>query len=302
MSEAIDIDQSVVQVQPELTAGAMLRSARELAGLHVAALAVSMKVPVKKLEALESDRLDLLPDSVFVRALASSVCRTLKIDPVPILAKLPQSAIPRLGVEQARINTPYYAPGHQQRLAIPTALTKPSVLAVITLLFAAAILVFLPRSQSIEKIEDGVQVGVAVPAANGAADEKNAGVPIPSQAAAVSNSQALAIDAKNPGTQPAETLIESKSGVLPAAVAVPSVPLDIVTFKVRGTSWVDVTDGKGVTLLRKTLTSGESISASGELPLSVVVGRSDLTEVAVRGVPFPLDAFSKDNVARFEVR
>jgi hypothetical protein len=34
------------------TAGALLREAREAQGLHVAALAVAMKVPVKKLEAL----------------------------------------------------------------------------------------------------------------------------------------------------------------------------------------------------------------------------------------------------------
>ena len=38
-----------------LTAGALLRQAREASGLHIAALAVTMKVPVKKLEALESD-------------------------------------------------------------------------------------------------------------------------------------------------------------------------------------------------------------------------------------------------------
>ena len=43
-------------------AGALLRQAREASGLHIAALAVLLKVPVKKLEALESDRLDLLPD------------------------------------------------------------------------------------------------------------------------------------------------------------------------------------------------------------------------------------------------
>ena len=36
-----------------LTAGSILRSAREAAGLHVAALAVAIKIPVKKLEALE---------------------------------------------------------------------------------------------------------------------------------------------------------------------------------------------------------------------------------------------------------
>ena len=72
------------------SAGQLLREAREAQGLHVAALAVALKVPVKKLEALEADRLEELPDAVFVRALASSVCRALKIDPAPILEKLPQ--------------------------------------------------------------------------------------------------------------------------------------------------------------------------------------------------------------------
>ena len=70
----MDIDQAnSVQSNPQVSAGALLRQAREAAGLHVAALAVSLKVPVKKLEALESDRLDLLPDAVFARALASSM-------------------------------------------------------------------------------------------------------------------------------------------------------------------------------------------------------------------------------------
>ncbi|HYE38489.1 MAG TPA: helix-turn-helix transcriptional regulator, partial [Ramlibacter sp.] len=52
-----------------VTAGALLRDAREAAGLHVATLAANLKVPVRKLEALEEDRYDLLPDAVFVRAL-----------------------------------------------------------------------------------------------------------------------------------------------------------------------------------------------------------------------------------------
>ena len=38
-----------------LSAGSMLRQAREMAGLHIGALAVALKVPVKKLEALEAE-------------------------------------------------------------------------------------------------------------------------------------------------------------------------------------------------------------------------------------------------------
>ena len=79
-----------------VTGGMLLRRAREAAGLHVAALAGALKVPVRTLEALEQDRFDLLPDLVFGRALAASVCRTLKIDAQPVLDRLPQSAAPRL--------------------------------------------------------------------------------------------------------------------------------------------------------------------------------------------------------------
>ena len=39
------------------SAGGLLRQAREAAGVHIGALSVALKVPVRKLEALESDRL-----------------------------------------------------------------------------------------------------------------------------------------------------------------------------------------------------------------------------------------------------
>jgi cytoskeleton protein RodZ len=57
------------------TAGRLLREARERQGLHIAALAASIKVAQKKLELLEADRFDALPDATFTRALAQTVCR-----------------------------------------------------------------------------------------------------------------------------------------------------------------------------------------------------------------------------------
>ena len=51
-----------------MTAGGLLKEARQAAGMHIAALAVALKVPVSKLEALEADNFTVLPDTVFVRA------------------------------------------------------------------------------------------------------------------------------------------------------------------------------------------------------------------------------------------
>ena len=84
---------------PQASPGEMLRAARQAAGVHIEALAVSLKVPISKLEALEADDFDALPDAVFVRALASSICRSLKLDPVPVLALMPQSGAPKLSVD-----------------------------------------------------------------------------------------------------------------------------------------------------------------------------------------------------------
>jgi len=127
-----------------LSAGAMIRRAREAAGLHVAALAVSMKIPVKKLEALEADKLDLLHDAVFVRALAASVCRALKVDPAPVLGKLPLNTAPTLSGSDRGINTPFRTPGGAARASVPSLLFKPAALLVIALLLAGGVIYFLP--------------------------------------------------------------------------------------------------------------------------------------------------------------
>jgi len=59
------------------TAGQMMRAARERRGMHIAVLAAAIKVPQRKLEALEADRYEELPDITFARALAQAVCRAL---------------------------------------------------------------------------------------------------------------------------------------------------------------------------------------------------------------------------------
>ena len=77
---------------------------------------------------------------------------------------------------------------------------------------------------------------------------------------------------------------------------------DVVTFAARTESWVEVADAKGNVILRRTLVAGDVVGASGELPLKIVVGRADATQVQIRGKAFDLNAVAKDNVAKFEVR
>jgi len=296
-------EQSLGSPDATLTAGQMMRNARESAGLHVAALAVSMKIPVKKLEALEADRLDLLHDAVFVRALASSVCRSLKIDPAPVLNKLPVTTTPRLGSYERGINAPFRPAGEAAGVSVAALLSRPPVLIVIALLIAAAVVVFFPNIKVTEASVEMTGSATAPGSSEGQPDMESFA---PVVAAPTSVSQPVL-----PKSVPAVAEQMAGGSVKVASVAAEvvrsaSIPLTsstgLVVFKARAASWVKVVDSKGVVQLSKTLDVGEVAGASGATPLSVVVGRADMTDVEVRGKTFSTEGLVKENVARFEVK
>ncbi len=312
-AESAQPAQAAPAIQDGVTAGALLREAREAAGLHVAALAVSLKVPVRKLEALEDNRWDLLTDLVFVRALASSVCRTLKIDPHPILERLPQMAMPRLVRTSDGINTPFRSPGDGAPPTWIDQMTKPVFLAVFALLLGALVLILLPRTQQ----ESGAVGTVDTASVESVPTPQPIVIPTPvSEPAPEARAVAVAANGATPLAAPAAAPASASAGVNTSAGAVSraasapgaaagepaSAASGIVVFHARGASWIQVTDGKGVTTVRKELQAGEAAGASGVLPLQVTVGRVDQTDVRVRGKPFDMGPVSKDNVARFTIK
>jgi cytoskeleton protein RodZ len=316
-----------------VTAGMLLRQAREAAGLHAETLAANLKVPVRKLEALEEDRYDLLPDAVFVRALAASVCRTLKLDAQPVLQRLPQTAQPRLVPDTDGINAPFRTPGDGPGPRFLDQVSRPVVLTVGALLVGALVLVFLPYVQeaiqavtqanlgepvmpppgaaatvpsspvAVETVNGPAVTMPAEPASAAGAVSTAAGPnPAPDQAAvpvgqpAPAQAGAAAADATGPAASGAAVTV----GQVPAAGA--NNAGGIVAFRTKGKSWVQVTDATGTTVFRKLMESGETAAVNGRLPLAVTVGSVQATEVEVRGKPYNLAPVSKDNVARFEVK
>jgi cytoskeleton protein RodZ len=279
------------------------------------------------LELLEADRLDLLPDAVFVRALASSVCRALKIDAAPVLKLLPQTSAPRLDTEERGINTPFHAAGDFKARTLPAFVTRPAALWVAALLVGVLVVAFFPESgpslsstaPAVAPVsKDTVEVAAA-PVQSSTAVQPNAAPQAPS------SENAKPVETPKPVAEIAPpTAAPVTAPVVAPAVSKPVVPVNVpanlpvasaasvagggvvtggvVTLKAKGETWVEVTDSKGVVQVRKILAAGEVASASGAMPLSVVIGRADMTSVEVRGQAFSLDAISKDNVARFEVK
>lgn len=287
------------------SAGQLVRQAREAAGLEVDALAAALKVTVKQIEALEADRWDLLPDAVFARALAASVCRNLKVDAAPVLARLPQTA-PRLSPRGEGLNQPFKAPQHRTTPDVGAYLSRPLVLGVLALLLGALVLVLMPKPQE-------TPAGAAP-----AATEQVETAPAPAAAPASAPAQGglvtelvapsgpfapapLAPSAAAPAVSPVPAPVAATPAEAPAPQAAPAAD-GLLSFSASADSWIKVSDARGAVVLSRLLKAGESAAASGALPLSVVVGRADATRVRVRGQPMDLAPITRENVARFEVK
>ena len=273
---------SVLKMPPD-SAGSLLRRAREAEGLHIAALAVALKVPVRKIEALEADRLHELPDIVFARALASSACRALKIAPEPIMTLLPPSSQPHLKSVEASTRASYRVKGLRSESRLWDHLSRPYWLAIALLMLGLAALIFWPlkRDPGASTVNASVvaEPAVSVPATT----ELSLPPPAPVPSHALEAAQVVGVVA-NP--------IVDGSGSTTG----------ILSLMASGASWVEVTDATGVVQLRKTMSQGDVQGVSGALPMAVVLGRAGVMSVRIRDVPLDLGAVTKDNVARFEVK
>jgi cytoskeleton protein RodZ len=282
----VNVDRPEQNQRKEVAAGTLLREARESKGLAIQALAASLKVSVKKIEALEAGRFDLLPDMVFARALAFSICRNLKIESLPILDQFPPTNVHTLKSDEAGINTPFHASHAAYRFKVLQFLTRPVVIVSAVLSLMAVMLYTVPL------IFPG-QLLDPTPVTDSTSNSPEQRVDPPSVQSELPVAQTSAPMNTIGSAPPTGNAIAVASGA--SAVA------GNIVFKSRGVSWVEVVDAKGTVHLRRSLLSGEVVSVSGVLPLMVVVGKADMLEVTVAGKPFNLMGVAKDNIARFEV-
>lgn len=163
-------DEATTAAEPAVsaaaTAGAALRRAREARGLHIAALAATLKVPQSKLEALEADRYQDLPDATFARALARSMCRVLKVEAEPVLKMLPSTgAEASLDRVSPGLNQPFRERAMSQEPMLSTELLKRPVVLGAGALLVAAIAVYAVPSTWIDAVTQRLR-GTDTAAAN----------------------------------------------------------------------------------------------------------------------------------------
>lgn len=299
-------DPNAFTAQPPMgsKAGDLLREAREAQGLEIDGLASMIKVSPAKLEALESGRHDQLPDANFTRALAMTVCRSLKIDPAPVLAALPAAQAIPLSPQKPALNQPFKE-SRGANLSFDSgesfdwkAVLKPQWLAPIVLLLASLAVYFMPDSVQWPRWAlPNAQTAPATVAATASAPQVSAPSAVNSPEVVPSQAEVTASSA-----MPEPVASQTESGLPMQAASSPSSASEgPLVLKSSRPAWVEIRDGKGI-LLSRHLKEGETVELSGTPPFKLHLGNSSALDVIYQGQPVDLASHTRNNVARLELK
>lgn len=303
-----DVTTPAAGAQPTGSAGRLLQAGRERRGLELDALAQLLKVPVRKLQALEADRFEELPGAAFTRSLAQSYARQVGVDVQEVLALLPQAIVPPQRLEHVSrgLQTPYregsgahfggsggrggfegFRPVHGVALALLALALLLWLLPPLSTLLPS--LGLSSRSELAAEVAAGSEAAasstVVVETVHGVPAEQVT-TPVPPAASAVPVMPA-------PVAASAPPAASSASAPVPATAA----PAGTVVLKTRAASWIEVRDAGNAVLLSRTLQSGETVGLDGAMPMQVRVGVASALELSLRGEPVDLKPYTRGTSA-----
>lgn len=302
------------------SAGALLRAAREAAGMSIDAVAQQLKLAPRQVKAIEDGDFTHLPGRTFVRGFIRNYARLVRLDPDSVLAALPGAAsTPTLDSPQLHATAPtigelptneHSKPGWT-RWAIP--------LTLVAIIAAAALYEFMHPAADIHR--DGAKAPASAPEAPASKTAPEIiGTPLPNPVASAPGSSSFAVRDAMPGPAPASTA----SGIVPAVTApkpaieaplayAPAVPVAAapatssdrafaespLTLAFRDFSWTEIKDRSGKVLLSGMNPGGTSQSLNGTPPLDFVIGNAADVTLTWKGRRVDLAPHTRQNVARF---
>lgn len=299
-----------------LSAGALLRAARERTGTDLDTMSQLLKVPVAKLEAMEADRHGELPGLAFVRGLAVSMCRHMGVDARPVLDALPTSSGTPEGKGLESVNRglaePYREPsGRSIILPAATSVLRKGMLIPLVFLALALALWLVPGVPDLRSYLPGMDAGEPVEAVPETREPAQVVQELPSVNVAPASAVVPASGASVPGavsaarepTAVVDTVFSApREAADSASAVVDTAPDGVVVVRTSSESWVEARDASGKVLMSRMVSEGEDVGVNGELPIRLKVGNASSATVLFKGQPFDLRPYTSGSVARVELK
>lgn len=281
----------VVEAPASLTAGAMIRAARERARLTLEELASQTKLSKHTLEALERDDYAHLLEPVYVRGYYRKCAKVLNLPEEGLINAYAARVQPRVPVPPAKLRLASGGDlGETRRLPL-----QLSVLAPIIAIVACVVLwrMFVRSEQTAVSLPIVPSVVTPPPAPAGSdplshlqpAGEGATIAPAPLSSAPPPADAGTA--APGPAAAPQ-----------PAAVA----GATSLSLNFNAVSWARVEDSRGKSLLSGVISAGSQQVLDGVPPYSVFLGNAPGVKVQFGGQPLDISGYVKENsTARFTV-
>ena len=260
------------------TLGLLLRKAREARGMSIDDVVGALKLSVRQVEAIETDRMDLLPGAVFQRGFVKSYARLLKLDPVPLLGLINQAT----SAQEPEIRPP----ANMGNAGPRGGLRNIPVLVLLSaglLILAAAVTLWHYMGGTLPMLP--VISGISAPA------------PIPVEqsgvTAAVPVQPEEVVQPQITTPPPTEMQPAANAGAAPNVAASGRV----LSFDFRGESWVEVKDAAGAIVLSGIFSSGTQ-AATGRPPFEIVLGNAPVVGLRDGDKLVDLKPFTRAEVAR----
>ena len=249
--------------------GASFRSKREALGMSIDEAAKNMKFGTHLVQAMENEQWDVLGPAIFAKSYISSYIKLLGMD------ESIKNEIPTLSS-----GTPVLKAITQTRVE-PAGIQSKSILAMVTLIGLAALLVFLyNRNPSVETAITDSSIPLSV----------SENTSIPTSAAPSSVNTAL----------PATTSNNNQLPLPPPQVVASAKPVFLVRTKQE--TWLEIRDSNNAVLFSELIPANQERTQSLEKIGKITLGNASTVEFLINNSIQNIAAFIKnDDVARFTI-
>ena len=274
--------------------GAMVRARRLELNLSQADVANMVKLPARRIESMEQERWDDLPDGPYLRGFLRNLARALKLDAALLMERVDASLMRSRNPESILV------PQQTGHVMLPRrsgpADDRRGGMALVAGAFAFALIAAVIAWSGTNSFDQVVATARGLVAGRSAAPTAGA------EPSAATKDVPLAIV----GTPQSEAVAPVTAPVAlagpPASTTESAGPSASAAFQLlfhfNEASWVEVRSADGKILLKGLNAAGSEQTVDGDAPFVLVVGNAKGVALRFKGQPVDLTPYTRDQVAR----
>ncbi|KVW99895.1 RodZ domain-containing protein [Shewanella frigidimarina] len=318
MTKEFEVEQDVEQaslLKDVVTAGAILKAAREAKGLSIETVATQLHLRPKIINDLENDIFVNIASTTYVRGYIKNYARVVSADINQIqqclIHQLPEIVAPTM--QSFSRKTTHQA--RNSRLNLVTYLIVAVLIAMLVLWWVqkSSLLTNIDLSQpTVEEIaaesnmpepQQIIRSGSVQSSGNGLDNEGNVSATDVANQAAIEAEDKLIQTAQDAATTsqslPDSTVVESTNNVsLPTTDSNLASTQSVLVIELTGDCWVNVTDANGKVMVDGVKNSAQRVEVRGVKPFKVILGAPQVASISLDGNNVSLAEFANGRVAR----